>query len=92
MLHAAIVVMAPVATSILCRARRTGRAIIYGGLSGIAVIIALCMVVAAVRNEWPFNSNKVASHAAMEFARAYAFPVGGTAGGLAALLARRWMD
>ena len=45
------------------------RGLVWGAVSGLLVAVVAAHLVGFARDEWPFNQNKVASHATMDFTR-----------------------
>lgn len=59
------------------------RGVTVGVLGGVGVAVAGALLVALIRNEFPFNQNKVASEQSLEWARSIGVPLFGVIGGLA---------
>ena len=63
----------------MCK-RNSARPVIYGVVIGITTIVAIAHILAKKNGEWPFVQTYEASSRFIEFARQFAFPIGGGVG------------
>jgi hypothetical protein len=67
------------------------RGIVYGATCALAIVVAVMLAVAALRNEYPVNRYKGASMHAIGIARQFAAPIAVPVGAGLGLVVAEWM-
>lgn len=72
--------------------RRIVRWTIYGGVIGILSLFSALLLLAFVRDEWPFIASYTVPHTSLHLARRFAIPIGGGIGVFFGILLAQYRD